>query len=149
MTITEKKDKLQDELILFENKWIEKLLKWKENNTKVSLPKTYKEIINLQELNITSSNVDYIPHEIGNLINLKKLYVSDNSLNELPFEIRNLHNLTHLWLGNNNLVQLPKEIVNLNPTSTYKIFETPILRAFINSNTTKPNLPAPHLLNYI
>ena len=77
---------------------------------KLKLRYTIKQLINLLELDLSNSQLNHLPKEIGLLTNLQKLYLHKNRLPELPKEIGLLINLQILYLNNNQLNQLPKEI---------------------------------------
>jgi len=77
---------------------------------KLKLRYTIKQLINLLELDLSNSQLNHLPKEIGLLTNLQKLYLHKNRLPELPKEIGLLINLQKLDLGNNRLTQLPEEI---------------------------------------
>lgn len=69
---------------------------------------------NIEILEITKSNLKYLPKNIGKLKNLKKLTVAwGMQLTEIPSEIGNLSNLEELDLFRNKLTTLPNEIANL------------------------------------
>ncbi len=72
------------------------------------------QLSNLEELNLTYTNLQTLPPEILTLTTLKALYVGSNSLTELPSELGNLSNLQTLDLSRNQLVALPPEIGNLS-----------------------------------
>ncbi len=64
-------------------------------------------------LNITDSQIAFIPHEIGELKNLRGLSMASNTITTLPASIGKLTNLTSLYLNNNAITELPEEIGNL------------------------------------
>ncbi|MCK4934900.1 MAG: hypothetical protein KAR79_04870, partial [Simkaniaceae bacterium] len=64
-------------------------------------------------LNLSNSNLRYLPPEIGQLTNLERLLFYLNQLTELPLEIGHLTNLQMLGLGENHLTELPPEIGRL------------------------------------
>ena len=93
--------------------WADKLWAWEETQGINVLPRNFKSLIRLTELDFSSNNLIELPIEIGNLTNLIKLDLTNNELIELPIEIGNLTNLKYLQLTNNELIELPIEIGNL------------------------------------
>lgn len=95
--------------------WVDKIQEWIANHHSLSryFPKDNEDIINIEHLNISSCNIDYIPPEIGNFKKLKTLILDNNNLSYLPNEIGNLKNLETLTFGWNKIHSLPQEIVNL------------------------------------
>jgi internalin A len=65
------------------------------------------------QLYLHSSQIIYLPPEIGELNALEDLYLDKNEIPELPVEIGNLLNLKHLELHRNKIKKLPQEIGNL------------------------------------
>ncbi len=65
---------------------------------------------NMDYLNLSNSNLRYLPPEIGLLTNITGLYLNQNHLTALPSEIGQLTNLTYLVLSENHLTALPPEI---------------------------------------
>jgi len=73
--------------------------------TRYQIPDEIGNLINLEELILTDSNLDgKIPNTIGNLVNLKKLDLSSNHFEGyVPYEFKNLKNLKNLNLSGNIL----------------------------------------------
>ena len=93
--------------------WADKLWAWEETQGINVLPRNFKSLIRLTELDFSRNDLIELPVEIGNLTNLIKLDLTNNELIELPIEIGNLTNLKYLYLNDNILEKLPKEIGNL------------------------------------
>jgi len=94
---------------------IQKLILWAQefNIRQNILPSSEDELLNLEILNLSDLQLDFIPKEIRVLQNLKKLYLVNNNLCDLPLEIFSLKNLEVLWVQENKLTYLSKEIKNL------------------------------------
>ncbi|SDH81858.1 leucine-rich repeat domain-containing protein [Winogradskyella thalassocola] len=67
------------------------------------IPAEIGNMTNLQQINLTASNVSSIPEEIGQLINLKRLNLSKTKISKLPESIKNLKNLKMLNIKNTNI----------------------------------------------
>ncbi|HIF9171886.1 TPA: leucine-rich repeat domain-containing protein [Photobacterium damselae] len=109
-----------NEVIALDNKfnnnhreWADKLWAWEEALGINVLPKSFKSLIRLTTLDLSSNELIELPVEIGNLTNLTVLDLNDNELIELPVEIGNLTNLIKLNLDDNILIGLPVEISKL------------------------------------
>ncbi len=98
-----------------------------ELDTEVNMDTLQSNISNLvflETLIITKSNLKNLPKEIGTLKRLRKLTIAwGRSLVEVPPEIGNLTNLEELDLFRNNLTNLPKEISNLKKLKLLKLGE--------------------------
>jgi Leucine-rich repeat (LRR) protein len=70
------------------------------------VPEAIMSLINLQQLCLNDTGIDYVPANIGRLSNLRILELRDNGLRELPKSIRRLTNLQRLDVSDNNLSQL-------------------------------------------
>jgi len=70
-------------------------------------------INNICVLKLNSSNIEYLPKEIGCLTKLKTINLSDNNIQTLPDEICDLENLEILDISNNDILKLPTNIVQL------------------------------------
>ena len=65
------------------------------------IPKEFKCMVNLRELEWPHTQLETVPKEIGYLTNLRHLNLEDNWLTNIPKEIGNLVTLNTLILGNN------------------------------------------------
>ena len=90
-----------------------------------TIPSSIGELINLETLRLSDTNIEVIPDEVGMLSSLTTLQVSDgDSLISVSTAITNLTNLTSLILnGNeNSLTYLPQEICDFGFTlATFEI----------------------------
>lgn len=83
-------------------------------HTKIKeLPKEIGELHKLKELVLEDAKLENLPIEIGVLLSLQKIKITDNKLRSLPKEITFLYNLKELSLHRNNLKSLPEEIGDL------------------------------------
>ncbi|OEK07350.1 hypothetical protein A8C32_18105 [Flavivirga aquatica] len=98
-------------------------------------PKNYKKLItslnrryrNLQGLDLSNTNINELPKEIGRLNNLRTLNLSGNNLSQLPSTIRRLNLLTALNLESNDFHdQFPPAVINLNNLRTLNLAKNTI-----------------------
>ncbi len=70
---------------LVDSSWIDNFYKWadKYEIPDTIIPRDKAKLLELDELNLTNLNLDYIPPEIGKLKNLKGLYLGNNKIGEL------------------------------------------------------------------
>jgi small GTP-binding protein len=88
--------------------------KWLESSNHVtSFPTEFKQLTNLQALDLSCTNITALPPEIIELTNLKSLTLVGNNLMSLHPKIGQLANLQSLDLSRNNLTALPPEIIQL------------------------------------
>lgn len=78
------------------------------------VPEAILSLINLQQLCLNDTGIDFVPANIGRLSNLKVLELRDNNLCELPKSVRRLTNLQRLDVSDNNLSNLVSIIVSFN-----------------------------------
>lgn len=78
------------------------------------VPEAILSLINLQQLCLNDTGIDFVPANIGRLSNLKVLELRDNNLCELPKSVRRLTNLQRLDVSDNNLSNLVsiKDLMN-------------------------------------
>ena len=68
-----------------------------------SLPPEIGNMTDLQQINLTDSNIASVPEEIGNLTNLKRLNLSKTPITTLPESIKNLKSLKMLNIKKTNI----------------------------------------------
>jgi len=107
------------------NSWIDILIKWANDSNLDQLktndpscpctgfPRDQKQIINLELLHLTNSNISYLPPELGKLKKLNKIFLDGNNIDTLPKELCYLPHLIRLDIDDNKLSTLPREISNL------------------------------------
>lgn len=78
------------------------------------VPEAIMSLINLQQLCLNDTGIDFVPANIGRLSNLRILELRDNNLCELPKSIRRLTNLQRLDVSDNNLSSLVRILVIIN-----------------------------------
>lgn len=67
----------------------------------------------MEQLNIGSNKISYLPIEIGLLVHLKELYLHNNLITEIPTQVSNLTCLSVLDLTDNKLNYLPGELTRM------------------------------------
>ncbi|KAF6151751.1 hypothetical protein GIB67_002034, partial [Kingdonia uniflora] len=78
-----------------------------------SLQYSFKDLLKLVNLDLSSNYFVHLPDTLGNLACLKRLNVETNELEELPYIIGSCSSLTELRLDFNNLRVLPEAIGKL------------------------------------
>ncbi len=78
-----------------------------------SLPDSFGEMRNLEELDLSNLSLHKLPQSFGNLTNLKTLDLSYNDFDEFPTQILALNNLEVLNLKLSHLDSIPPEIRQL------------------------------------
>lgn len=76
----------------------------------VALPDTFRELINLQKLNISQNSINTLPLFITTFQRLELLNASFNRINVIPDEFLQLTNLKHLDVMGNSIRQASPEI---------------------------------------
>jgi Leucine-rich repeat (LRR) protein len=100
-----------------ERKTVSEITEWSERFG-LGLPKSWKELQKLKEIEAIYKGITYIPESIGNLSNLKYLYFSSNKISEIPESIGNLSNLKELYFSSNKISEIPESIGNLSNLET-------------------------------
>ena len=77
------------------------------------IPDAIGNLVNLQELNLSVNQIKVIPNAIGNLVNLQRLCLRLNQIQAIPDVIGNLVNLQELALSCNEIKGIPDVIGNL------------------------------------
>lgn len=90
------------------------------------LPEKFENLIFLQELDLSSCEIEYLPSTFGNLKSLKVLDLYNNKLNSLPDTFGDLKMLEILNLANNKLKFLPDSIGDLSNLKQIKISKNPL-----------------------
>ena len=91
-----------------------------------NLPENFGNLILLQELDLSSCEIEYLPNTFGNLKFLKVLDLYKNKLSLLPDTFGNLKMLEILNLENNKLKFLPDSIGDLSNLKQIKISNNPL-----------------------
>ncbi|NGX26104.1 MAG: hypothetical protein K940chlam6_00015 [Chlamydiae bacterium] len=76
-------------------------------------PENKNQLAQIIELNLNSSNLHYLPPELGSLSQLNWLRLENNQLTSIPPELGNLSQLLWLRLENNQLTSIPNELGKL------------------------------------
>lgn len=84
-----------------------------EGNALVRLSGHFGKFVNLTTLNLRGNKLHDLPKTFGELSNLKTLIISKNQLSKIPESLCNLPNVTELKLGYNNINQLPNSFTKL------------------------------------
>ncbi|MFX1281158.1 MAG: leucine-rich repeat domain-containing protein [Promethearchaeota archaeon] len=74
----------------------------------VELPESLKKLKKLEELEVSYSDLKFIPNIIRDISSLKKLNLEGNQITLIPKFIGNLQNLEELNLCDNPIVKIPK-----------------------------------------
>lgn len=78
-------------------------------------------LVNLNYLNISDTNLEIVPKDIGNLNNLSNLVLHSNKICSIPDTIGQLSKLKFLDLSRNNLENVPEQISDLQQLSTLNL----------------------------
>lgn len=79
------------------------------------------QLVNLNLLDISRTQLDRVPDDLGNLINLTNLTLQNNALVSLPSTVGNLVKLKFLDLSHNKIERLPDELSKLKELQTLKV----------------------------
>ncbi|MFX1503606.1 MAG: GTP-binding protein, partial [Promethearchaeota archaeon] len=90
------------------------------------LPSSFGNLIFLQELGLSSCEIEHLPNSFGNLKSLRILDLYNNKLTSLPSTFGNLKMLEILNLENNKLKLLPDSIGNLPNLKQIIISKNPL-----------------------
>ena len=84
-----------------------------------SLPESFGQLSNLQELYLHGNKLANLPDSFGQLRNLQLLYISYNNLTSLPPFLGNLRQLLQFYYGNNPIEHIPANVLRMiNRTQT-------------------------------
>eukprot|EP01010_Urceolus_cornutus_P000974 NODE_148_length_2187_cov_170.870907_g121_i0.p1 GENE.NODE_148_length_2187_cov_170.870907_g121_i0~~NODE_148_length_2187_cov_170.870907_g121_i0.p1 ORF type:complete len:661 (-),score=172.15 NODE_148_length_2187_cov_170.870907_g121_i0:139-2121(-) len=93
----------------------------------------------LDELNLGSNQLMFVPDSIGTLTTLTKLILSSNKLSMLPVAVYALPNLIFLDIGSNRFEHVPEDIAGLSKLVTL-FFASNEMRTVPSAIATFPNL---------
>jgi len=88
--------------------------------------KNWREVIELETLDLENNNLPSLPFAIGSLKSLERLDLDSNNITSLPAEIGKMRSLIWLYLSDNNLTTLPAEIGNLQGLKRLFLQDNPI-----------------------
>jgi internalin A len=71
-------------------------------------------LVNLQTLNLSSTQISVIPDSIAQLVNLQTLFLNNNQISVIPDSIAQLVNLQTLVLSSNQISVIPDSIAQLS-----------------------------------
>lgn len=95
----------------------ERLVDWAIQFNISEIVYNQENIENIEKLDISNKNIEFLPYEIICLENLKILKCNNNNITKLPIEIFRDNNLMELELLNNKLEFLPLEIGSMKNLS--------------------------------
>ncbi|XP_015119883.1 leucine-rich repeat-containing protein 58 [Diachasma alloeum] len=78
-----------------------------------SLPKTFDNVMNLRELNLSGNRLTDFPDQVLELAELKYLYLGGNMISEIRKEIWKMQKLQVLSMGGNRLTEVPSTVGRL------------------------------------
>ncbi len=103
------------------------------------------ELIHLENIHISRTNIQEIPESIRDLKNLTSLFFSDCSIKKIPNTIMQLPNLLYLTLENNLIETVPE---NINLPSLYSIdLQGNLLKTLPESLLKQPKINSINLEN--
>ncbi|XP_066583961.1 leucine-rich repeat-containing protein 58 [Prorops nasuta] len=86
----------------------------KNNNlTNDSLPKSFENLSELRELNLSGNRLTDFPEQIFDLAGLKYLYLGGNNISEIKKDVWKLQRLQVLSMGSNRLIEVPSTLGQL------------------------------------
>ena len=103
------------------------------------LPPEIGELTHLTRLNLKHNKLTHLPKEIGKLTNLRELWLDDNLLQELPREIGALKKLKWLSVSNNQLKTLPETLQELEQLDILELRNNPGLPLPMEDVALKPS----------
>jgi small GTP-binding protein len=92
------------------------------------LPYNFGNLTSLQELDLSSCELNLLPETFGNLKSLKYLDLYNNKLSTLPNTFGNLKLLEILNLEGNNLKYIPNSVAELSNLKSIRISNNPLQR---------------------
>ncbi|KAG0903415.1 hypothetical protein G6F34_001141 [Rhizopus arrhizus] len=87
----------------------------------ITLPRAIGQLVNLEILDVSKNQLEFIPDSIQYLKKLKALNLSKNKLTHIPKTFGQLLHLTVLLLNHNHLTELPNEIAHLHHLEHFDI----------------------------
>lgn len=106
----------------------EALLLQDNNLTSLDGGGNFKDLENLQVLDLHKNCLEKLPEDLRLLKNIKALYLQQNKLKSLPTGIGNLSSLVTLNLSENSLKELPISIAGLKNLKTLDLRSNPKLK---------------------
>jgi len=100
---------------------------WMANNQLQTLPETFGQLTQLEQLCLSNNKLSTLSESFGNFDNLERLWLDDNQLSSLPETLGNLTRLDSLYLDHNLLSALPKSFRNLANLETLTLYKNPSL----------------------
>lgn len=90
------------------------------------IPDSIAELVNLEELNLSSNRITAIPDSIAELESLQKLYLGKNLITTIPDSLARLANLHSLYLGTNRITAIPNCLAQLPNLHTLSLYGNPL-----------------------
>ncbi|XP_076238365.1 leucine-rich repeat-containing protein 58 [Calliopsis andreniformis] len=78
-----------------------------------SLPKSFENLVNLRELNLSGNRLTDFPEQVLDLTELKYLYLGGNHISEISKDVWKLQRLHVLSMGGNRLTEVPSTLGQL------------------------------------
>lgn len=112
------------------------------------LPSPFYDFLNLRNIEIQGSKLEFISDDLNKLINLKILKLYHNKIKRLPKSISDLTKLKKIYLNHNSVKELPRDIGSLK--LSYLSLNNNLLQELPNSLTNLINLDTLNVAgNYI